>query len=414
MRVCHRADDDETTTEDTRETFAVKVVDLGGIAPGGRKTKKKHGKALGAESGLAEVGDDGEWRLAGLPRRVERVVAEVHALRRLERGLEDSHAEEHDADGRDRSGARALFPTIQDFFTLRAAATWEDSTTSSPNTTEPSGSAAVCHTVMTRCPGGKDLMALLTVAPEHRLPESQARFYVAEIALALDAVHMVCRMVYRDVKPENVLLHADTGHIMLCDFDLATEMKKKEEEEMAVVDIKEEEVCVSFSAGADVGGEGGGGGSDSDGDGDFRPAFVGTEEYIAPEVIKGWPHTAAADWWGLAILLYELTHGRTPFRSRWREQTFHFITTRRVEFPRPEEGGPNPPLSDECKGVIRGMTRRTGLQLCDPAARLAGKEGLRELKMTGFFASFGEDWDETLPTKPPPMEDDWVSFDRHS
>ena len=64
------------------------------------------------------------------------------------------------------------------------------------------------------------------------------------------------------------------------------------------------------------GSKGGSGDGDRDGDGDgdrdgddVRPAFVGTEEYIAPEVIKGWPHTAAADWWGLAILLYELTHG---------------------------------------------------------------------------------------------------------
>ena len=60
--------------------------------------------------------------------------------------------------------------------------------------------------------------------------------------------------------------------------------------------------------------------------------------YSQPEVIKGWAHTSAADWWGLAILLYELTHGRTPFRARWREQTFDFITQRRVEFPKPEAG----------------------------------------------------------------------------
>lgn len=104
-----------------------------------------------------------------------------------------------------------------------------------------------------------------------------------------------------------------------------------------------------------------------------------------------------------------LRDGRTPFRARWREQTFDFITTRRIEFPKPDEGGPDPALSDECKGVIRGMTRRTGAGMCDPTARLAGKEGLKELKMTGFFAALGEDWDE-LPARPPPREDNWVSF----
>lgn len=74
------------------------------------------------------------------------------------------------------------------------------------------------------------------------------------------------------------------------------------------------------------------------------------------------------------------------------------------------EGGPDPALSDECKGVIRGMTRRTGAGLCDPAARLAGKHGLLELKLTGFFAALGVDWDGMLG-RPPPSEDNWVSFE---
>lgn len=147
------------------------------------------------------------------------------------------------------------------------------------------------------------------------------------------------------MKPENILLNDISGHVMLCDFDLAAEMEAESREKN-----------VSSDGMSDEESDG-----DRDGGGVDRPAFVGTEEYIAPEVIKGWPHTAAADWWGLAILLYELTHGRTPFRARWREQTFDFITTRRVEFPKPEEGGPDPVLSDECKGIIRGMTRRTGV-----------------------------------------------------
>ena len=58
---------------------------------------------------------------------------------------------------------------------------------------------------------------------------------------------------------------------------------------------------------------------------------------------------------------------------------------------------------------VWGMTRRTGVGLCDPSARLAGKGGLSELKMTGFFAVFGNDWDE-LPSKAPPREDNWVSI----
>ena len=87
---------------------------------------------------------------------------------------------------------------------------------------------------------------------------------------------------------------------MLCDFDLAKEMIEEDETEGGSGE----------ASSSTPDGKGGSGDGDGDRDGDdVRPAFVGTEEYIAPEVIKGWPHTAAADWWGLAILLYELTHG---------------------------------------------------------------------------------------------------------
>ena len=54
---------------------------------------------------------------------------------------------------------------------------------------------------------------------------------------------------------------------------------------------------------------------------------VGTEEYLAPETIDGERPGPAADWWAFAVLLYEMTHGETPFRSRFgfRERTFERI-----------------------------------------------------------------------------------------
>lgn len=71
---------------------------------------------------------------------------------------------------------------------------------------------------------------------------------------------------------------------------------------------------------------------------DFRTnSFVGTEEYIAPEVIKGCGHTSAVDWWTLGILIYEMLFGTTPFKGKNRNATFANIL--RDEVPFPEHSG---------------------------------------------------------------------------
>lgn len=67
---------------------------------------------------------------------------------------------------------------------------------------------------------------------------------------------------------------------------------------------------------------------------DFRTnSFVGTEEYIAPEVIKGCGHTSAVDWWTLGILIYEMLYGTTPFKGKTRNTTFSNILREDVQFP---------------------------------------------------------------------------------
>lgn len=62
-------------------------------------------------------------------------------------------------------------------------------------------------------------------------------------------------------------------------------------------------------------------------------SFVGTEEYIAPEVIKGCGHTSAVDWWTLGILIYEMLFGTTPFKGKNRNATFANILRDDVPFP---------------------------------------------------------------------------------
>ena len=62
-------------------------------------------------------------------------------------------------------------------------------------------------------------------------------------------------------------------------------------------------------------------------------SFVGTEEYIAPEVIKGSGHTSAVDWWTLGILVYEMLYGTTPFKGKNRNATFANILREDIPFP---------------------------------------------------------------------------------
>ena len=171
---CRRVEDEDKS----RTVFAAKVVDLAGEAPGRRSNKTQHPTA-GAESSTpaTEFGDAGEWRAAELSRRSSRVAAEINALKHLQRVADE--------------GVRALFPVIHDVFILqRPSGCKDDDSVADAGV----GVTSRMCTVMTRCPGGRDLMALLAVAPRNMLPESQARFYAAEVALALDAVHSVGRM----------------------------------------------------------------------------------------------------------------------------------------------------------------------------------------------------------------------------
>lgn len=74
---------------------------------------------------------------------------------------------------------------------------------------------------------------------------------------------------------------------------------------------------------------------------DFRTnSFVGTEEYIAPEVIKGCGHTSAVDWWTLGIFIYEMLYGTSPFKGKNRNGTFGNVLRDDVQFP--EHSGTSP------------------------------------------------------------------------
>ncbi|KAG2670263.1 hypothetical protein I3760_14G077500 [Carya illinoinensis] len=225
------------------------------------------------------------------------------------------------------------------------------------------------------CPGG-ELFLLLERQPTKVLKEDAVRFYAAELIIALEYLH--CHgIIYRDLKPENVLLQSN-GHVCLTDFDLScltsckpqllipgTYEKKKQHKGHENPIFMAEPVRASNS-------------------------FVGTEEYIAPEIITGARHTSAVDWWALGILMYEMFYGYTPFRGKTRQKTFSNILQKDLKFSR------RILVSLQAKQLMYQLLHR------DPKNRLGSREGTNEIKSHPFF--WGVNWTLIRNMKPPKLD----------
>ncbi|CEP61082.1 serine/threonine-protein kinase LALA0_S02e06326g [Lachancea lanzarotensis] len=205
---------------------------------------------------------------------------------------------------------------------------------------------------MEYCMGGEFFRALQTRKTKC-IEEDEARFYSSEVTAAIEYLHLM-GFIYRDLKPENILLHK-SGHIMLSDFDLSVQAKDtkdpvvKGSAQSSLLDTK---IC-------------------SDG---FRTnSFVGTEEYLAPEVIRGNGHTAAVDWWTLGILIYEMLFGFTPFKGDNTNRTFSNVLKNDVTFPNNNE------ISRSCKDLIRRLLIK------NESKRLGSKFGASDIKKHPFF-----------------------------
>ncbi|KAF9920232.1 serine/threonine protein kinase, AGC [Linnemannia zychae] len=215
---------------------------------------------------------------------------------------------------------------------------------------------------MEYCMGGEFFRAL-QMRPGKHLLEEDAKFYAAEVIAALEYLHLM-GFIYRDLKPENILLH-QTGHIMLTDFDLSKQSSPAGEPSIVknalpsmppAIDTKS---CIAHLR---------------------TNSFVGTEEYIAPEVIKGHGHTSAVDWWTLGILIYEMLFSSTPFKGRDRNATFQAILEKEVTFPVPNDQQPNvQTITPACKAVIRELLIK------DDQARLGSNAGASDVKAHAFF-----------------------------
>ncbi|KAF8205129.1 AGC/RSK protein kinase [Pholiota molesta] len=215
---------------------------------------------------------------------------------------------------------------------------------------------------MEYCMGGEFFRALQT-RPGKCLPEDGSRFYAAEVVAALEYLHLM-GFIYRDLKPENILLH-QSGHIMLSDFDLAKQSNDPSGMP-TMIPLVDTMTCTA----------------------NFRTnSFVGTEEYIAPEVIAAQGHTAAVDWWTLGILIYEMIYATTPFKGNERNETFHNIRYQAVQFrdtPKISSAG------KDCMARLLDKSERT---------RLGSKSGASEVKQHKWFAKVN--WGLLRNSRPP-------------
>ncbi|KAA8527211.1 hypothetical protein F0562_008560 [Nyssa sinensis] len=273
--------------------------------------------------------------------------------------------------------------------------------------------------VMEFCSGG-NLHTLRQKQPNKYFTEEAARFFASEVLLALEYLHML-GIVYRDLKPENVLVR-DEGHIMLSDFDLSLRCS------VSPTLVKSSSVHVSNGSGG-----GGGGGSGILDDefavhgciqpSNFLPrilptkknrksksdfglfvggslpelmaeptnvrsmSFVGTHEYLAPEIIRGEGHGSAVDWWTFGIFLYELLHGTTPFKGSGNRATLFNVVGQPLRFPE------TPQVSFVARDLIRGLLVK------EPHKRIAYKRGATEIKQHPFFE--GVNWALVRSAMPP-------------
>ncbi|KAL6999771.1 Serine/threonine-protein kinase wag1 [Sarracenia purpurea var. burkii] len=231
------------------------------------------------------------------------------------------------------------------------------------------------------CPNG-DLHSLLRKQPGNRLPVEAVRFFAAEVLVALEYLHAI-GVVYRDLKPENVLLR-DDGHIMLSDFDLCfkahvvPKLESRSQHSGVGAATKnrrcncfgyrkpEEEVVSEFVAEPTTA---------------LSRSCVGTHEYLAPEIVTGNGHGNGVDWWAFGVFVYELLNGTTPFKGASKEATLRNIaSTREVRLQvveRREDGG-NHGMA-EAKDLIEKLLVK------DARRRLGSTRGATDIKCHPFF-----------------------------
>eukprot|EP01126_Amoeba_proteus_P002874 TRINITY_DN10931_c0_g1_i3.p1 TRINITY_DN10931_c0_g1~~TRINITY_DN10931_c0_g1_i3.p1 ORF type:complete len:296 (-),score=57.79 TRINITY_DN10931_c0_g1_i3:196-1083(-) len=194
---------------------------------------------------------------------------------------------------------------------------------------------------------------------EKQFSEERVRFYAAEIVAAVEYLHDA-GVIYRDLKPENLLLTHD-GHVVMTDFGLSKEGLHEPK--------------------------------------DTTQTFCGTPEYLAPEILEGKGYTKAVDWWSFGTLMYEMLTGLPPFYTEDIQEMYKKILTSELTIPSF--------IGNEAGSLLRGLLERDA----DKRLQIPSK-----IKAHTFFT--GIDWDKLVrkeiqpPFIPPTQgEDDTRNFD---
>uniref|UniRef100_A0A674MR45 Rho-associated protein kinase n=1 Tax=Takifugu rubripes TaxID=31033 RepID=A0A674MR45_TAKRU len=189
------------------------------------------------------------------------------------------------------------------------------------------------YMVMEFMPGGD----LVTLTMNYDIPEKWARFYTAEVVLALDAIHSM-GFIHRDVKPDNMLLDQH-GHLKLADFG----------------------TCMKMDSTGMV----------------HCDTAVGTPDYISPEVLQSQGgdgyYGRECDWWSVGVFIYELLVGETPFYAESLVGTYGKIMNHKNSLIFPEDVE----MSQDAKDLICAF-------LSDRKVRL-GRNGVDDIKRHAFF-----------------------------
>ncbi|OWA52444.1 Calcium-independent protein kinase C [Hypsibius exemplaris] len=194
---------------------------------------------------------------------------------------------------------------------------------------------------------GGDLMFQIQRA--RKFEESRARFYAAEVILALQFLHKH-GVIYRDLKLDNILLDNE-GHVKLADFGMCKEGIR---------------------------------------DGNLTSTFCGTPDYIAPEILQELEYGSSVDWWALGVLMYEMMAGQPPFEADNEDDLFESILHDDVLYP--------VWLTKEAVAILKGFMTK------NPAKRLGCvvAQGLEKaILVHPFFRDIDFEQLETRKVKPP-------------